>query len=77
MASEQLLKALLQEIQASGPGYKETVRTVLKRSYRSHYRRILPELLDVLEFRCGNARHQPVMEALAVLKAHLWCKGSS
>ena len=77
VASEQLLKALLQEIQASGPGYKETVRTVLKRSYRSHYRRILPELLDVLEFRCGNARHQPVMEALAVLKAHLWCKGSS
>jgi hypothetical protein len=77
MASEQLLKTLLQEIQASGPGYKETVRTVLKRSYRSHYRRVLPGLLDVLEFRCGNARHQPVMEALAVLKTHLWCKGSS
>ncbi len=77
VASEQTLKALLQEIQTFGPDCNEAARTVLKRSYRSHYRRILPELLGVLEFRCGNTRHQPVMKALVVLKAHLAYKGSS
>lgn len=77
VASEKLLKSLLQEIQNSGPAYQNTVRMVLKRSYQSHYRRMLPELLGTLEFKCGNVRHQPVMDALAVLKAHLAHKGSS
>jgi len=77
VASEDLLKTILQEIQNSGPAYHNTVRIALKRSYQSHYRRMLPELLGALEFKCENARYKPVMDALAVLKAYLPYKAPS
>ena len=38
---------------------------------------MLPELLGTLEFKCENARYQPVMDALAVLKAYLPHKSPS
>lgn len=36
----------------------------MRGSYAGHYRRILPKLLSVLEFRSNNAVHRPVLEAL-------------
>jgi hypothetical protein len=40
---------------------------VLRASYSGHYRRMLPRLLEALEFRSNNAAHQPVVDALALL----------
>lgn len=77
VASEKLLRSILQEIRTNGPAYQGTVRLVLKRSYGAHYRRMLPELLEALAFRCTNPRHHPVMEALGLLKAHLKIKGTA
>jgi TnpA family transposase len=77
VASEKLLRKILQEIRTLGPAYQGTVRLVLKRSYGAHYRRMLPELLDALAFRCTNPRHQPVMAALDLLKSHLKIKGTA
>jgi TnpA family transposase len=74
VASEELLRNLLQEIQLTGSA-KSTIQTALQRSYRSHYRRMLPVMLNALEFRCTNSRHQPVMQALEILKQHLDHKG--
>ena len=74
---EKLLRSLLQEIASTGPAYKKTIQVVIQRSYRSHYRRMLPEILGLLEFRCMNAKHQPVMLALEVLKTNLDHKGST
>ena len=54
VASEKILQALVLEQQSTGSVYQQTVRTVLKRSYSAHYRRMLPDLLDILEFKCGN-----------------------
>jgi TnpA family transposase len=76
VASEKWLLTLIQEVE-TGSDYKGKVRRALHRSYRTHYRRMLPELLNNLEFRCTNTRHQPVMEALKILKAHLHRKGST
>ena len=47
----------------------------MHRAFKAHYRRILPELLGTLEFRCANPKTQPVMQALQVVKAHLGAKG--
>lgn len=77
VAPEKLLRSILQEIRTSGPAYQGTVRLVLKRAYGAHYRRMLPELLEALAFRCTNPRHQPVMEALTLLKTHLKTKGAA
>ena len=76
VAPEKLLRSIAQEFQTSGPARQKTIRAMLQRSYRSHYRRMLPELLGTLEFRCTNPTHQPVMHALALLKAHLQHKGT-
>jgi prepilin-type processing-associated H-X9-DG protein len=35
--------------------YRYPVQTVIRSSYRSHYRRMLPKLLQTLEFRSNNA----------------------
>jgi hypothetical protein len=60
-APEKWLQTLIQEVEA-GTGYTVKIKTALQRSYRFHYRRMLPELLNNLEFRCTNAQHQPLMQ---------------
>jgi TnpA family transposase len=76
VASEKILQALVLEQQSTGSVYQQTVRTVLKRSYSAHYRRMLPDLLDILEFKCGNTLHRPVMDAVVLLRKHLGQKGA-
>jgi hypothetical protein len=33
----------------------------MRRSYQAHYRRLLPPLLETLEFRSNNEAHRPVV----------------
>ncbi|MGI8412259.1 MAG: Tn3 family transposase [Solirubrobacteraceae bacterium] len=67
---EQTLRDLVREYKSTGPAYRLHVQTHLRASYRAHYRRVLPDLLAVLEFRSNNAVHQPVIRALALLKRY-------
>jgi len=76
VAPEQWLLALIEEVEKSSD-YKGKVRRALHSSYRTHYRPMLPELLNNLEFRCTNTRYFPIMEALKILKEHLHRKGST
>lgn len=64
------LHDLVKESKASGPAYRLSVQTHVHASYKTHYRRMLPHLLDALEFRSNNALHQPVIEALALVKTY-------
>ena len=43
------------------------VQTVIRSLYRSHYRRMLPRLLQTLEFRSNNMPHHPLIQALELL----------
>ncbi len=72
-APEKWLQTLIEEVEA-GTGYTDKVKTALQRSYRFHYRRMLPELLNNLEFRCTNIQHQPLMQALLLVKSQLKLK---
>jgi hypothetical protein len=74
--SEKWLQTLIQEIEKAS-GYKGKVRTSLQRSYRFHYRRMVPEILNILQFRCTNAKHQPVMQALNFIRTNFERKGST
>ncbi len=67
VASEQTLKDLVKEFKANGTAYREKVHTVIRSSYSRHYRRIVPQLLSVLEFRSNNDVHRPVIQALELL----------
>ncbi len=68
VVGEQTLRDLIKEWKATGPTYRVTLRSVIRNSYRGHYRRMVPKLLAVLEFRSNNDRHRPVMEALELVK---------
>ena len=70
VAGEQTLKDLVREFKATGSAYQKEVHSTIRSSYGNHYRRMLPEILDALEFRSNNALHRPVIEALEFLKAH-------
>jgi Tn3 transposase DDE domain/Domain of unknown function (DUF4158) len=71
VVSEATLRDLVKEWKATGPFYRAHVQTVMRRAYRSHYRRMLPPLLATLEFRSNNTTHQPLIRALALLKQYL------
>jgi TnpA family transposase len=71
IVNETTLRDLVKEWKATGPFYRYQVQTVIRSSYQSHYRRMLPKLLHTLEFRSNNAMHQPLIAALALLKKYL------
>src|SRR6266571_2687168 len=70
VVSEQTLSDLVKEYRAHGPTYRRHVYTILRASYSGHYRRMLPPLLDALDFRANTATHRPIIQALALIKAH-------
>ncbi|MGH8808131.1 MAG: DUF4158 domain-containing protein, partial [Noviherbaspirillum sp.] len=68
VVGEQTLKDLVKEYKTTGPAYRKVVHTIMRASYSSHYRRMLPHILDNLDFRSNNAAHRPIIEALDILK---------
>ena len=68
VVGEQKLHDLVKEWKATGPTYRVTLRTVIRNSYKGHYRRMVPKLLAALEFHSNNDRHRPVMQALELVK---------
>jgi TnpA family transposase len=71
---EQTLHDLMAEGEATGPIYRRHLQAVIHNSYRSHYRRMLPLVLDALSFHSNNHAHRPVLDALAVIARHAACK---
>jgi TnpA family transposase len=69
VVGEQTLRDLVREWQ-SGPMYRRSLRTTIRSSYAGHYRRMVPRLLDALDFRSNNALHRPVIEALALVRRY-------
>lgn len=64
---ERTLRDLVAEFKATGPAYRNIVRTTMRASYTNHYRRGLLELATTLDFRSSNTAHQPVLDAVAVV----------
>jgi TnpA family transposase len=70
VVGEQTLKDLVKEYKSTGLAYRQRVHTVMRSSYASHYRRMVPQILEVLEFRSSNDVHRPVIQALELLKKY-------
>jgi len=67
VVGEATLRELVREAKASDRAFAKRVRTVLRSSYSAYYRKMLPRLLDALDFRCNNTAYRPVMDALELL----------
>jgi Domain of unknown function (DUF4158) len=74
VGGERVLRDLVSEYKATGPGYRRKFHQAMRRSYQSHYRRLLPPLLDTLEFRSNNDAHQPIIQAVELLKRYVGSK---
>lgn len=70
VVGEETLRDLLREFKEKG-GYRQQVQTVLRGTYKTHYRRMIPWVLTELAFRSNNHRHQPVIQALGLLKRYV------
>ena len=64
---EQTLKDLVAELTTTDRLVQREVQTTMRRSYGHHYRRMVPPILRVLQFRSNNAGHQPLIQALDLL----------
>ena len=70
VVGEQTLRDLVKEAKSTGPTYRTTLRTVIRNSYKGHYRRMVPQILRCLEFRSNNEHHRPILNALELLKRY-------
>lgn len=70
VAGENILQNLLKEFKSSGPGYRQQVHKIIRASYSSHYRRMVPKILETLVFQSGNTQHRPVLMALEWIQQH-------
>ena len=70
VADEATLNDLVQEGKSVGPGYRRQIHTVVRASYKGHYRAMVPLILDALEFRSNNSHHRPVLDAVEVIRQH-------
>ncbi|WP_155613665.1 hypothetical protein RBB83_08675 [Paenibacillus peoriae] len=64
------MRDLVKEFKHTGPAYREKVHTIIRASYGSHYPRMVPEILGILDFRSNNEVHQPVILALELVKRY-------
>ena len=74
VVSQKTLKDLVAEYKATGTAYRQRVHTIMRSSFASHYRRMIPQLLEVLKFCSNNDIHRPVIQALELLKKYTLSK---
>jgi hypothetical protein len=43
---------------------------MIRNSYKGHYRRMVPRVLQALNFHSNNERHQPIIQALSLVKRY-------
>lgn len=70
VAGVQVLNNLVKEYKSSGKNYQKEVHKIIRSSYSSHYRRMVPKLLGCMKFCSNNITHRPVLDALKWLETH-------
>lgn len=68
VVNEQTIEQLVAEFRSSGPNYVKKIHTKIRTSYAQHYRRMLPRILEGLEFRSNNAAWRSILDAIDVIK---------
>ncbi|BCL81395.1 hypothetical protein ccbrp13_38600 [Ktedonobacteria bacterium brp13] len=56
------------------PTFRRPVHMLLRASYSHHYRRMPPDLMDILDFRSNNEVYHPVIRAVQSVKDYV-CSG--
>jgi TnpA family transposase len=68
---EKTIRNIIREYKYSGSEYTLKVNIRMRASYRTHYRRMLPRMLDTLEFKSNNRAWRPIIEAIKILQKYI------
>ena len=68
VVDEQTLRDLSAELKATNLVRRSRVHLVMRRSYASHYRRMVPPILAILQFRTNTSVNQPLITAVELLQ---------
>jgi TnpA family transposase len=71
IANEKLLREVIKEYKTRTPAFRKQVHIIMRASYSHYYRRMVPEMLDILDFRSNNELYHPVMIALQIVKNYV------
>lgn len=71
---EETAKDLLKELKYNTNVYREKVYYKMRSSYSHSYRTAISELLHMLDFRSNNPKHQPVIQALDIVRKYIGTK---
>jgi TnpA family transposase len=74
VVGEQTLHDIIEEYRLLSHSFQEKVFTRMRSSYSHHYRRLVPEILSAVDFRSNNDVHQPVIQALGLIRKYAGSK---
>ena len=69
VANEAQLGTVVENLGEGGKSFKERFHAKMRRSYTRYYRRLLPLILNALEFRSDSRGLKPLLAAIKLLKA--------
>jgi len=69
VANEAQLETVVEHLGEGGKSFKERFHAKMRRSYTRYYRRLLPLILNALEFRSDSLNLKPLLAAIKLLKA--------
>lgn len=73
VGGKQRLQDLVKEL-SSQKEYNERLYSKIRRSYSSHYRQIIPDILDLIDFKSNNTEYQPLVQGIQIIKQHIRSK---
>ena len=76
VANESQLERVVDNLGEGGKTFRERLHAKMRRSYTHYYRRLLPLILNALEFRSDSLNLQPLLAAIKLLKASAELSGA-
>src|SRR5258708_32599885 len=69
--SEKLFLEVIKKYNAKSPTFRKQVHPIMRAVSSHHYRLMVPELLEILDFRSNNELYRPVIRALQLVKDYV------
>ncbi|MCR8936877.1 Tn3 family transposase [Brevibacillus laterosporus] len=70
IVSSSMIQDIIKDMKKNNREYKEKIYTKMHSSYQSHYRKTLSKILKILTFRSNNQFHQPVIDAIHLIREY-------
>jgi len=70
IVSSSMIQDIIKDMKRNNREYREIIYTKMHASYQNHYRKALSKILKNITFRSNNQFHQPVIEAIQLIREY-------